>query len=163
MRKTVMVIVLAGLPSLLTAVPTLSVYLDDNEPGVGIRPRQAIDFSAAGVYGWLGRLDLLQTTRTHTPPLYPHLLSKAGAGILWTIPAGMDLDPSASSFVFEPGLPSPLHYEWESVPHPSSLGKPLDARGGRNLPRLVVLELVGERPRIEPTFAVRSATLPRQP
>jgi hypothetical protein len=137
MRKIVLLIALAGLPSLLTARPTLSIYLDDNEPGVGIRPRQAIDFCAAGVYGWLGRLDLLQITRTHTPPLYPHLLSKYAIDCLegpTSIPPG------------------------PSVPY-----RPLDTIKDRNLPRLMVLELVGERQPIEPTLSVKMATFPRYP
>lgn len=161
MRTTAIVIAIVSLSSVLMARPTVSVYIEDNEPRAGIKPRQTIDFCASGVYGWLGRLDLLATMRTHTPPLYRHLSSQLDPSIPWTPPFDASRGPHVPSFALE--RCTPARCEREPAPLPAFLCKPPDTGVDRNIPPLTVLDLVGERSRVETTLSTKAAMLSGRP
>jgi len=81
MRRAIAVPVSFLLPSLLAAMPTLALYLDDNEQQAGIRARRTMNFSVTPAGWWGDRLDPLYPMSTPAPPLYLDLLEEPD---LWT-------------------------------------------------------------------------------
>jgi hypothetical protein len=76
------------LPSVLAAMPTIALFLDNNEREVGMGSGPVTDLSAAGVHWWFGGLDLMEavcaratprglhTPNEPDPPVTPALLPR---------------------------------------------------------------------------------------
>jgi hypothetical protein len=86
MRNVIFTFVLLFLPSVLKAMPTVALFLDDNESGVNIRPREAIALSVNETYWWFGKFDLFQAVRQYTMPPHPALRGEPQVEAQWIIP-----------------------------------------------------------------------------